>query len=261
MKMMVSGLGDMLAKYVSICEWRIAHLIIGEYYCAEVAQLVRDSLKKCVDNAEGLLKRDKVAVAAVFDGLVTCGAAMKYAGVSRPASGVEHYISHVWDMRGVEFGTPMDMHGIQCGIGTLTAIKLYEKVMQVKPNREKAVQYVSAFDFHAWSEKLRVFFGKAAESMIELESKEQKYNKVAHEKRLDFIIEKWDDILHIIEEELPASEEIEALLKQVGAPTCMEDIGLEQSILSMTFQSTKDIRDKYVLSRLCWDLGILEEMV
>jgi hypothetical protein len=27
----------------------------------------------------------------------------------------------------------------------------------------------------------------------------------------------------------------------------------------MTFKSTKDIRDKYVLSRLAFDLGILEE--
>ncbi len=27
-----AGLGDMLAKYVSIAEWKIAHLLIGEYY-------------------------------------------------------------------------------------------------------------------------------------------------------------------------------------------------------------------------------------
>ena len=32
LKMMVSGLGDMLAKYVSICEWRLSNLITGEYY-------------------------------------------------------------------------------------------------------------------------------------------------------------------------------------------------------------------------------------
>ena len=37
-----AGLGDMLAKYVSIAEWRIGHLITGEYDCEQVAQLVRD---------------------------------------------------------------------------------------------------------------------------------------------------------------------------------------------------------------------------
>ena len=30
--MLRSGLGDMLAKYVSIAAWRIAHIITGEYY-------------------------------------------------------------------------------------------------------------------------------------------------------------------------------------------------------------------------------------
>ena len=47
-KMMVSGLGDMLAKYISIAEWRISNLINGEYYCETIAQLVRTALKKCV---------------------------------------------------------------------------------------------------------------------------------------------------------------------------------------------------------------------
>ena len=122
--MLRSGLGDMLAKFVSIAEWRIAHLITGEYYCEEVAQLIRTALKKCVDNAEGLLKREDAAVEAVFEGLVIGGVAMAYAGTSRPASGVEHYISHVLDMRGMEFGTPVDLHGTQCAVGTLIAVKL-----------------------------------------------------------------------------------------------------------------------------------------
>lgn len=65
------------------------------------------------------MKGDKKAVTAVFEGLILCGAAMKFAGVSRPASGIEHYLSHIWDMRGVEFGTPVELHGIQCAVGTL----------------------------------------------------------------------------------------------------------------------------------------------
>ena len=103
--MLKSGIGDMLAKYVSIAEWRIAHLITGEYYCEQVADLIRKALDKCVSNAEDLMKREDKAIEAVFEGLVIGGIAMAYAGVSRPASGVEHYFSHIWDMRGLEFGT------------------------------------------------------------------------------------------------------------------------------------------------------------
>ena len=38
-KMFASGLGDMLAKYVSLCEWEISNIITGEYYCKTIADL------------------------------------------------------------------------------------------------------------------------------------------------------------------------------------------------------------------------------
>ena len=259
-KMMASGLGDMLAKYVSICEWRIANLITSEYYCEDIAQLVRDALKRCSNHAEGLLKRDKEAVKAVFEGLVIGGVAMAYAGVSRPASGVEHYFSHVWDMRGVEFGTPVDFHGIQCAMATYHAIRLYEAVKKQKPDYEKASAYVSAFDQSAWEQTLHEFLGKSAEAMIALEKKEGKYRKDTHPARFRIIAENWDRILQIMDEELPSSEEIAKLLTTVGIPTDLSAIGVDTQCARTTFQATKDIRDKYVLSRLAWDLGVLDEL-
>ena len=255
LKMMKSGLGDMIAKYVSICEWRISNLINGEYFCPVIADMVRTALKRCTDNAKGLMNRDEEAVEAVFEGLVLCGVAMNYAGISRPASGVEHYISHLWDMRAVEFGTPEDFHGIQCAVGSLIAVKLYEKLRTVKPDREKALEFASAFDFGEWSEKLRNFLGKGAESMIALEAKEGKYDIAKHKSRLEIIISKWDEILKIADEELPTAAELEALLDTIEAPKTMADLGLDEAILPMTVDASKDIRDKYVLSRLMWDLG------
>ena len=259
-KMMASGLGDMLAKYVSICEWRIANLITGEYYCEDIARLVRQALKKCVDNANGLLKRDKEAVKAVFEGLVIGGVAMAYAGVSRPASGVEHYFSHIWDMRGVGFGTQGDFHGVQCAMATYHAIKLYELVKTQTPDYETAAAYVSAFDQVEWEQTLRQFLGKGAEAMIALEKKEGKYRKETHPARFAIIKENWNAIVRIIEEELPSSEEIAKLLDNIGISIDLNTLGVDTDCARTTFMATKDIRDKYVLSRLAWDLGILEEL-
>ena len=258
--MMKSGLGDMLAKYVSICEWRIAHLITDEYYCEDIAALIRSALQKCIDHADGLLQRDANAVQAVFEGLVIGGVAMNYAGLSRPASGVEHYISHILDMRGVEFGTPMELHGIQCAIGTLIAVRLYEKLKAMQPDRDKALSYVAQFDYEAWSQTLRSLLGKGADSMIALEEKEKKYDKEAHKLRLERIINNWDVILRIIDEELPAAKELEELLSRIEAPKSLDAIGVDPELLPLIFAATKDIRDKYVLSRLAWDLGILDQI-
>jgi glycerol-1-phosphate dehydrogenase [NAD(P)+] len=257
--MLAAGLGDMLAKYISIAEWRIANEITGEYYCERVADLMRSAVKKCVDNARGLLSREEEAVKAVFEGLVIGGAAMAFAGVSRPASGVEHYFSHVWDMRGLEFGTKADLHGIQCAIATDISAGLYEKLLKITPDKEKAVAYAESFDFSAWGAELRTFLGTGADSMIELEKKEGKYDKKKHQIRLDAIIEKWDKISEIIREEIPSKKEIDAILELIGEPKNPIDIGIDCD-LNTTLKATKDIRDKYVLSRLLWDLGIIEEV-
>ena len=114
-KMMVSGLGDMLAKYVSICEWRLSNLITGEYYCEQIAELTRIALKNCIKASETILSKSDDAVEALFDGLTIGSVAMNYAGLSRPASGAEHYISHIIDMRSEEFGTPAELHGLLLG--------------------------------------------------------------------------------------------------------------------------------------------------
>lgn len=259
-RMLQAGLGDMLAKYISLCEWRLAELIVGEYYCDYVAELVGTALKKCTDNAPGLLKRDEEAVKAVFEGLVIGGKAMEYAGLSRPASGVEHYISHVWDMRAEAFGTRADLHGIQCAIGTLEAAKIYEKIKRYKPDREKALSSMKNFDLEQWNKELSEFVGDGAKEMIELEKKEKKYDVENHKKRLETIIDNWDKIIGIINEAVPSPGEIEKILDVIGAPKACAEIGLDENIMPMTFKATKDIRDKYVLSRLCMDLGIIDEV-
>lgn len=258
--MLKAGLGDMMAKFVSIAEWRIANLITGEYYCEEVAQLIRSALQKCVDNAQGLLRREEKAVEAVFEGLVIGGVAMAYAGVSRPASGVEHYFSHVWDMRGLEFGTQVDLHGIQCALGTHLAVKLYEQVKKITPDREKAANYVQDFSYEDWAQELREFLGSAADTMIALEAKEGKYRKDHHEARLEIILNNWQKILDILEQELPSLSQLEEILDAVGLSWDTACIGVDRETARQTFRATKDIRDKYVLSRLAWDLGILEAL-
>ncbi len=217
-----AGLGDMLAKYISICEWRISHIVTGEYYCEKAAQLVRTALKACTDNAEGLLKRDDSAVKTVFEGLVISGMAMNIAGCSRPASGIEHYFSHIWDMRSLSMGTPTGYHGINCAIGTYEAYNLYEKFIKITPDKNKATQYAKNFDVDSWNKKLREFIGAGAEAMIEAEKKDGKYDPESHAKRLAKILDNWEEIVKAVKEELPQRANFEAIYKAAKIPVAVE---------------------------------------
>jgi len=255
--MIASGIGDMLAKYVSIVEWKIAALLGGDEYCETVAEIVKWALDKCVEYGEAAVKGDEDAVLRVMEGLVISGLAMNYAGISRPASGMEHYISHIIDMRALEFGTPSDLHGIQCGIASLVTIRGYEKLKTYTPDHEKALAYADSFSIDRWNDFLSEKLGHGGASMIEGERREGKYDKEKHAERLEKIIAHWDRIVGYIGE-LPDSGELEAFMKKIGHPTSFAEIGLSEADCHDAFIMAKDIRDKYVLGRLLWDLGILE---
>ena len=257
--MIRAGLGDMLAKYVSICEWRIGHLVTGEYYCEEVAAVIRAALWKCVDHADGIMHRDPAAVEAVTEGLILSGIAADYAGVSRPVSGTEHYFSHLWDMRALEFGTPWSLHGIQCGVGTVLTLKGYERLLHLQPDRDKALAAFDRFDRKAWYGEIRRYLGGAADAILQTADRSERYNAKKHRQRLDGIVAHWDDIRRIIREELPSSDSVARLLKTIGAPVSSEEFGVPAAENALTFKMTKDIRDKYILSTLLFDMGELEE--
>ncbi|MBQ2462692.1 MAG: iron-containing alcohol dehydrogenase, partial [Clostridia bacterium] len=131
MHLLLAGVGDMLAKIASLAEWKLASIIVGEDYCDVTAALVQLALNQVTEQAQKLLQRDPEAVRSVMEGLVIAGMAMNYAGVSRPASGTEHYFSHIWDMRSLAFeDASSELHGIQAGLGTLYTLIAYHTFLE-----------------------------------------------------------------------------------------------------------------------------------
>lgn len=260
MRMLWAGLGDMVAKYISVCEWRIANLVIGEYYCEDIAALMRESLKKIMANASGIRKRDPDAIGSIVEGLVLAGMAMSYAKVSRPASGLEHYFSHVWEMRALAGGGHADLHGIQVGVGTLLTFRLYDRIRTMKPDREKALKAVAGFDPAAWEANVRRVFGVTAPNILEIERKAGKNDPGKHAVRLERIIDNWDQILKIIDEELPDSAFVRSVMEETGMPTKPSDLGLDGDQVADAFVCARDIRDKYLSCTLMWDLGCMDEI-
>ena len=63
MRMLWAGLGDMVAKYIAVCEWRISHIVTGEYYCEDVAELMRAALGRIMAVSDRIARRDPDAIA------------------------------------------------------------------------------------------------------------------------------------------------------------------------------------------------------
>ena len=262
MHLLRAGVGDMLAKITSLMEWKLAKIIVGEEYCEVTAALVERALNQVMNQADKLLERDPDAVRAVMEGLLIAGIGMNFAGVSRPASGMEHYFSHIWDMRSLAFeDAKFEQHGIQAGLGTLYTLMAYETFLkgEYKPEWERARKFVESFSLEDWNRQLLAFVGPGAEAMIEGEEKEHKYDIMKHKARFSVIEQNWDEIIGVLQT-LPPSAEVKALMESIGFPISASIIGYDDAQVKTTFTMTKDIRDKYVGTRLFWDLGILDEI-
>ena len=259
MRMLWAGLGDMVAKYIAVCEWRISHIVTGEFYCESIAQMMRSALKKIVDASDGITKRDPDAIQSIAEGLVVAGMAMAYAEISRPASGLEHYFSHMWEMMALERGVPYDLHGIQVGVGTVLSMKLYRKIRQIQPDRAKAEAHMKAFNRADWEAQVRRIFGKTADEIIAIEDKTHKNDPARHAKRLDNLVNHWDEILKIIDEELPDYDTLYQTMAKTGMPMRPSEIDVPMDDVVNAFIGARDIRDKYLSCSFLWDLGLTDE--
>ena len=261
MRMLQAGLGDMLAKCVSICEWRISHLVTGEYYCEHVAAMMREALRRVVAHAEGLKNREEASVRAVVEGLVISGIASSYAGMSRPASGLEHCFSHMWEMMCLDAGRPFDLHGIQVGIGTLIVLKLYDRIRAITPDRTVAEAFFAHFSNEDWEALIRRIFGRAADAVIQQEHRvDHKNDPDGHAARLDRLISHWDEILVIIDEELPPAAFVADLMRKLEMPMKPEDIQITRQETEDAFLGSREIRARYMTSSMLWDLGLLYQI-
>ena len=259
MRMLWAGLGDMLAKYVAICEWRIAAIVNGDPYCEKIASLVRRSLEKVASNADKLAARDPQVVGDVAEGLILSGIAMCFATNSRPASGLEHYFSHMWEMMALERGGESDLHGIQVGVGCYLTFKLYERIRKLTPDKEKALAFMKNFDEEKWKAETKRVFGSVAPGIIATAEREGRNDPEKHARRVQLICDNWDKIQQIIKEEMPPFEDIMKIMTCCGMPIRPAELGVNDDDVRDALRASRDIRNKYLSSTMLWDLGLLYE--
>ncbi len=257
-RMIQSGLGDLLSKPVSNSDWLLSARLNGTFHSAEAMEIIEAGSAMLDDVAEGLPKCDIDATRGLTGSLMLSGLAMSVAGSSSPASGGEHLISHYIDMTAHAFGQSYDFHGCQVGVGTLVTAHFYEKLWALDPadiDIDKCVEAVADWDTR--SEQLKERFGK-------LFSAVEKHANPAHptdeilRARLEKLVANWDTIKADVNTTLRTRKSIEDELLRANCPVKFSDIGIkrQRSLEAITF--SKDIRNRYTILHLAWELGHLE---
>ena len=255
-EMVAAGFGDILGKVTCLCDWELAALITGEYYCPQVAAIMRLALRRVMACAPGLARREPDAMRALMEALVLAGIAMSYVGNSRPASGCEHHLSHFWEMRFLFEGRRPVLHGTKVGIGTVAALRLHAFL------REERIDFDAAMaeavpSAAQWEAGIRAAYRQAADGVIALERSSGKNARAARDQRLAAMRAAWPQISALLAE-LPAPEEMAALLRAVGGSAAPHEVGLDAETVRQSVLYAKELRNRYSLLQMLWDLGLLE---
>ena len=258
-RMIAAGLGDLLGKFTCLCDWKLARVINDEHYCENIVELVENCVRNVLAGASKAKERDPETLGNIMEGLVLAGVAMSLYGNSRPASGCEHHMSHYWEMIFEQESKKPVPHGTQVGVGTVLVLKLVEKLRQSNVDFDAARTAANAYDQAEWESQIREAYGPAAQGVIEMEGKAHKNETTARLARIDAMEARWNEILSLLEA-LPSSGEIMNILHSLDSPCLPSEIGVDEILLKKTFLYCKEVRARYTILQMVWDLGLLDRL-
>lgn len=257
--MIAAGLGDLLGKTTCLCDWRLARIIIGEHSCENIIHLVENNVNNVLSVAHAAKDRDPQVLGNIMEGLVLAGVAMSLNGNSRPASGCEHHMSHYWETIFAQHGERPAPHGTQVGVGTVLILKAVEILLNTKVDFDAARAAAKKYDESAWEETMHKAYGPAAPGVIEMEKKAQKNATAGRLARIDTIEKNWDTITGLLKA-LPSSDHVMEILQSLSSPCLPHEIKVDKALVKNTFLYCKEIRARYTILQLLWDLDLLDSI-
>lgn len=236
-RLVASGINDILAKYVSLTDWRIAHLVADEYYCPMVAELAEHALKLMREAADkyaatGVADHEAMTMAQMESGLT-----MQLLNHSRAASGAEHLMAHLVELHPPRFEKAEGIHGECVGVGTFECIKVYHELAKKTP-KAKPFQPLT-------EEWVREKFGERLMPGIMKENE----NDVLATFPSQNIVDHWDEIRELIAQ-IPPVEEMEKLYSDCHCKYRPEDIGIDPSLADEMLEISAAIRNRLTLIRM-----------
>lgn len=240
-RLTASGVSDLLGKYTALADWKIAHLITGEYICDRVCDLEYRALNEVCGSLEAIRGGEEAACEKLMYALLLSGLAMQMVGNSRPASGAEHHFSHLWEM---ELINPhIDAyHGEKVSVGLMIANSEYRKAgeafaagrYRIKPYRGIETELLKS--------------AVQSESTLEEMIKENTPDPLSFidPKRLE---DKIPDIIRVLSE-LPKPERLIQMLSAAGCAVTLKDIGLPEEIREPSIRLSPYVRNRLTFMRL-----------
>lgn len=236
-----AGVGDILAKYTALFDWKISNVLTNEYLCERIYNMMKEAVDKVVESLSGIDNGKDSSFENIMYALILSGLAMQLMGNSRPASGAEHHISHFIEVNPKCLDVKYEAyHGEKTGVGVIYTSSEYHRLLDEIDINKSAHVYNEIGDF-----EIKNAFGDKLEKEIISVNNPCCLTKV----RVNKLIEKWDE-LKKISKELPTGTELKNMLLSIEAKTTLNDIGVDEKYKEIIFKYSPLIRNRLTFMRI-----------
>lgn len=264
--MAASGYGDLSAKIPAGADWIVADAVGVDPILPLAWELVQGGVREALSRPRDLAAGVPEAFEGLCSGLVLSGLAMQVAKGTRPASGAEHYFSHLWELDhlGADLEPPLS-HGFKVAIGTLAMTAFYERFLA----RDLAALDLDAVvaAWPSWEQIADDIRATMSGPLIDKglnETREKYVDADGLRTRLGRLIDSWPATRATLERQLMPASELQRMLGEAGAPTRPEDIGLTAADVKAAFPRAMYYRSRYTVLDLAreigWFNGIVDEV-
>lgn len=260
MPMIASGFGDCMAKFTAGADWIIADELGLHPMRQDIWKMVQIPLRQVYAAHKDIANRDPRSVGLLFDALSASGFAMQVMHDSRPASGAEHLVSHLWEMEHLQKdGLPVS-HGFKVAVGTLAMSFLYERLVRMDFSSIMERPSESWEERRENIEKVFSFSPIILEQVLPI-AKVKFLEGDALKTRRKAILIALPKILRRCSVQLPPYGELRQAMKEVGCPISYADINTTKEDFFRAIRGAQMIRNRYTILDLLYEAGFLEEML
>ena len=253
--MMGWGYGDLAGKVPAGADWILADALGVEPIDATSWDMVQAGLRDWLLGAGKIAAGDRQAIEGLFAGLAMVGLAMEAHGSSRPASGADHQIAHLWEMDDLLHHGERVSHGACVSIGCMAVLHLYAFLLKqdiAALDSQEVVARAPSLDAKA-TMIAQVFPQAEIANRALAETTAKHLDPVAHRLRLERLKSQWPSLKERLRLQLLSPAEMADLLAMAGAPVVAADIGVDRSYLQRTTLAARFLRSRYtVRSRWFW---------
>ena len=252
--LVLAGFGDIVGKYSALKDWRLSQILNGEYLCEDIFSIVKEATDNVCSHAENIKNRTPEGMKALMDTLILTGIAMSYVGNSRPASGSEHHFSHYLEIQALFDDIQIPLHGTKVAANTVLSERLREKF--VKEIDTLDLDNLSEFNLDEWIKTTKIKYRAASEEVLSLNEKKNLLSQDARKQRIESFKINKDKIVEVLTAS-PSSKELIDLLETVGLGYDYPYIDID--IVCDAVIYAKDLRDRYTIAHLLYDLDLSKE--